>query len=111
MVSKARLLLPEPLTPVSTVSRPRGRSRLKPCRLCVRAPRTRMTSGGGAMQFSLTGGGGAGKLASAAREPRENVPPRRGDREARPDLVLPTGGAGENGFSQGVGESGPITRD
>src|SRR5512145_2299590 len=33
-------LLPEPATPVTTTSTPRGMSTLTFCRLCVRAPRT-----------------------------------------------------------------------
>src|ERR1051325_10723783 len=44
MVSKARLDLPEPLTPVITVSFPRGISTLTFLRLCTRAPLTLMTS-------------------------------------------------------------------
>src|SRR5204863_7828864 len=39
IVSKASELLPDPLGPVMTVSRSRGMSTDKPCRLCVRAPR------------------------------------------------------------------------
>src|SRR5450432_1692652 len=42
MVSKARLLFPEPESPVSTTSSPRGISTLTSFRLCSRAPRTRM---------------------------------------------------------------------
>src|SRR5437868_5420599 len=89
MVSKASELLPEPLTPVKTVSRPRGRSRFRPCRLCVRAPRTRIGWAATGMGFSLTAGQRAGKLGLAARLPCETVPPQRGDREARPELGLP----------------------
>src|SRR5665213_359912 len=42
MVSKARLLFPEPESPVSTTSSPRRISTLTSFRLCSRAPRTRM---------------------------------------------------------------------
>src|SRR5512137_289828 len=42
MVSKAREDLPEPLTPVTTIRRPSGRSRETPLRLFCRAPRIRM---------------------------------------------------------------------
>src|SRR5262245_24196025 len=44
MVSKARLDLPDPLTPVMTVSFPSGISTLTFLRLCTRAPLTLMTS-------------------------------------------------------------------
>src|SRR5579871_2070814 len=40
MVSKARDDLPEPDSPVNTMSRSRGRSTDTFCRLCSRAPRT-----------------------------------------------------------------------
>src|SRR5918994_5403202 len=43
MVSKARLDLPEPDSPVNTISRSRGSSTLMFLRLCSRAPRTLMT--------------------------------------------------------------------
>ena len=39
IVSKARLDLPEPDSPVNTISASRGRSRLTSRRLCSRAPR------------------------------------------------------------------------
>src|SRR5690242_2172202 len=42
MMSKARLDLPLPLGPVTTVSLPSGRLRSKPLRLFCRAPRTSM---------------------------------------------------------------------
>src|SRR6476620_8926050 len=42
MVSKARDDLPDPLTPVMTMSLPVGRERVTFLRLCVRAPRTTM---------------------------------------------------------------------
>src|SRR6185312_2798541 len=42
MVSKARLDLPEPESPVITTSRSRGRSRSMFLRLCSRAPRIEM---------------------------------------------------------------------
>ncbi len=44
MVSKAREDFPEPLTPVTTMSSPRGRRRFSPLRLFWRAPFTRMKS-------------------------------------------------------------------
>src|SRR5207253_11191564 len=44
MVSKARLDLPLPLGPVTTVSLPSGRSTLMPLRLFLRAPRISMQS-------------------------------------------------------------------
>src|SRR5438270_13872974 len=46
MVSKARLDLPLPLSPVMTMSRSRGRERSKPLRLCSRAPWMSMRSWG-----------------------------------------------------------------
>src|SRR3546814_19290619 len=42
MVSKARLDLPEPESPVMTIRLSRGRSTSTPFRLCSRAPRTEM---------------------------------------------------------------------
>ncbi len=42
MVSKASDDLPDPLTPVMTMSWPTGSERLTFFRLCVRAPRTTM---------------------------------------------------------------------
>src|SRR5215204_7779770 len=42
MVSKARLDLPEPDSPVNTIRRSRGSSTLMFLRLCSRAPRTEM---------------------------------------------------------------------
>src|ERR1700677_2411707 len=54
MVSKASELLPEPLGPVKTVKRSRGTSTSMFCRLCVRAPRTRIHgSNGESMQCSI----------------------------------------------------------
>ena len=47
MVSNARLLLPEPDSPVNTMSRSRGRSTLMFLRLCSRAPRTMIVPDGG----------------------------------------------------------------
>ena len=44
MVSKARLLLPEPDRPVKTIMRLRGRVTLTFFRLCSRAPFTMMES-------------------------------------------------------------------
>ena len=41
-VSKARLLLPDPLGPVTTMSWWRGMSKSTSRRLCVRAPRMRI---------------------------------------------------------------------
>src|SRR6476659_7644239 len=37
--------LPDPDTPVTTVTRPTGMSTSKPCKLCSRAPTIRMTAG------------------------------------------------------------------
>ena len=42
MVSKASDDFPDPDGPVNTISRPRGRSRSTPFRLCCRAPRSTM---------------------------------------------------------------------
>src|SRR4249920_2165553 len=46
MVSKARLLLPLPESPVMTTSRSRGSSTVMSLRLCSRAPRTMRASWG-----------------------------------------------------------------
>src|SRR5690348_247678 len=46
MVSKASEDLPEPDSPVITISRSRGSSRSRFLRLCVRAPRMRIVSMG-----------------------------------------------------------------
>src|SRR5918992_740116 len=47
MVSKARLDLPEPESPVITISASRGSSTSMPLRLCSRAPEMTMRSEGG----------------------------------------------------------------
>src|SRR6266581_7860520 len=56
MVSNARLDLPLPLGPVTTVNLPSGRSRSMPLRLFWRAPRISMqpTAAGGFMRFFST---------------------------------------------------------
>src|ERR1700732_317323 len=53
MVSKARLDLPEPLTPVMTTSWLRGILTYKFLRLCCRAPLTMMESAAKACEFML----------------------------------------------------------
>src|SRR3546814_6374751 len=61
MVSKARLDLPEPESPVMTIRLSRGRSTSTPFRLCSRAPRTEMwvrLMGGVCSRFVLDTQGG-----------------------------------------------------
>src|SRR3546814_20032676 len=64
MVSKARLDLPEPESPVMTIRLSRGRSTSTPFRLCSRAPRTEMwvrLMGGGCSRFVLDTQGGVSR--------------------------------------------------
>src|SRR5918993_3587205 len=59
IVSKARLDLPDPDSPVNTIRLSRGRSRWMSLRLCSRAPRTTRRSATG--RFSLRPSGGEGR--------------------------------------------------
>src|SRR5207342_2297505 len=68
IVSKARLDLPDPDSPVNTMRASRGRSRLTSRRLCSRAPRTTSRS---AMTAFLVYGGGCAARPDAAEPPRK----------------------------------------
>src|ERR1041385_7176564 len=118
MVSKARLLLPEPDKPVTTTSLPRGMATSMPLRLCSRAPLTTMlpdilvsrptpvAGGRFARPSLLIRGFGQGTVkpvarqraylagpASAADAPAVPLPrqPRRGGNPPRRPLRVPQG--------------------
>src|SRR5437763_3444877 len=93
-----------------TVSRPRGRSRFKPCRLCVRAPRMWIAAAGWTMRFSLTGPAAVGKLAWPPGCPARPCPLAGAAGPADPIWLTLRPRPG-NGFSQGTGPASPITRD
>src|SRR5262245_27321894 len=68
-MSNASEDLPDPDTPVTTVSRPTGMSTSKPCKLCSRAPTIRITAGadmGGADEPTGKGPPSQARCAAAA---------------------------------------------
>src|SRR5829696_2409478 len=71
IVSKARLDLPEPDSPVNTIRLSRGRSRWMSLRLCSRAPRTTSRS---ATKRSLSGRTGGEGRPYGSDDPRQFLP-------------------------------------